>query len=75
MATPKLSPGTPKEDTIDDKAMPLLDHLIELRTRLLWSMGAFLACFAVCYYFSRPKHPSEIMRMVFKPAKMPASAA
>src|SRR4051794_10254878 len=33
--------------------MPLLDHLIELRRRLLWSMIAFILCFAVCYYFSR----------------------
>ncbi len=40
------------EDTIDDKPMPLIDHLMELRSRLLWSVGAFVICFAVCYYFS-----------------------
>ncbi len=45
---------TPPEDPIDDKPMPLLEHLVELRTRLLWSMGAFMICFAFCYYFSRP---------------------
>ncbi len=39
-------------DPINDKPMPLLDHLIELRKRLLWSAVAFLACFGVCYYFS-----------------------
>ena len=43
----------PKEDTIDDKAMPLLDHLIELRSRLLWSVVAFALAFGLCYYFSR----------------------
>ncbi|MBV8523467.1 MAG: twin-arginine translocase subunit TatC [Acetobacteraceae bacterium] len=32
--------------------MPLLDHLIELRRRLIWSIGAFLIAFFVCYHFS-----------------------
>jgi sec-independent protein translocase protein TatC len=40
-------------DTIDDKPMPLIDHLMELRSRLMWSIGAFIIAFAVCYYFSR----------------------
>ncbi len=42
----------PVEDTIDDKPMPLLDHLIELRRRLIWSSAAFLICFGIAYYFS-----------------------
>ncbi len=41
-----------QEDTIDDKPMPLLDHLIELRRRLLWSVVAFLLAFFLCYHFS-----------------------
>ena len=42
----------PEDDVIDDKPMPLLDHLIELRRRLLWSVVAFFICFLVSYYFS-----------------------
>jgi sec-independent protein translocase protein TatC len=42
-----------QDDPIDDKPMPLIDHLMELRTRLLWSIGAFIIAFAVCYYFSK----------------------
>ncbi len=44
--------ATKTEDTIDDKPMPLLDHLIELRRRLIWSAAAFFVCFAFCYHFS-----------------------
>lgn len=40
------------DDTINDKPMPLIEHLLELRTRLLWSFGAFFVAFAICYYFS-----------------------
>ena len=45
-------PRGDEDDPIDDKPMPLMDHLMELRTRLLWSVGAFAIAFAVCYYFS-----------------------
>lgn len=39
-------------DPINDKPMPLIEHLMELRQRLLWSVGAFFIAFAICYYFS-----------------------
>lgn len=39
---------------IDDSRAPLLDHLIELRRRLLWSLAALLVAFGVCLYFARP---------------------
>ncbi|MGD0434156.1 MAG: twin-arginine translocase subunit TatC, partial [Acetobacteraceae bacterium] len=29
--------------------MPLLEHRIELRTRLIWAMVAFAICFVVSY--------------------------
>ncbi len=41
------------DDPIDDKPMPLIDHLMELRQRLLWSVGAFGVAFLACYYFSQ----------------------
>ncbi|MGH6782095.1 MAG: twin-arginine translocase subunit TatC [Sphingomonadaceae bacterium] len=39
---------------IDDSRAPLLDHLIELRRRLLWSVAALALAFALCFYFARP---------------------
>ena len=32
--------------------MPLLDHLVELRKRLLWCVVALIAVFSVCMYFA-----------------------
>jgi sec-independent protein translocase protein TatC len=34
--------------------MPLLDHLIELRRRLLWSAVVLIVLFGSCFYFSEP---------------------
>ncbi|MEO3430298.1 twin-arginine translocase subunit TatC [Pelagibius sp. CAU 1746] len=39
-------------DNPDDKKMPLLDHLIELRQRLLYSVIALLLVFLVCFFFA-----------------------
>ncbi|AGH48820.1 Sec-independent protein translocase subunit TatC [Sphingomonas sp. MM-1] len=39
---------------IDDTKAPLLDHLIELRRRLLWSFAALGVAFALCLYFAKP---------------------
>jgi sec-independent protein translocase protein TatC len=39
-------------DVIDDKPMPLLEHLAELRRRLLWSGVGFIIAFLICYHFS-----------------------
>jgi sec-independent protein translocase protein TatC len=41
-----------KDDPIDDKPMSLMEHMMELRQRLLWSVGTFILMFIVCYYFS-----------------------
>lgn len=38
----------------DDKAMPLLEHLIELRKRLIYALISFFAVFFVTFYFAKP---------------------
>jgi sec-independent protein translocase protein TatC len=39
---------------IDETKAPLLDHLIELRRRLLWSVAALGVAFLGCLYIARP---------------------
>jgi sec-independent protein translocase protein TatC len=39
---------------LDNSKAPLLEHLIELRKRLLWCVAALGLAFAVCLYFARP---------------------
>ena len=38
---------------IDDTKAPLLEHLIELRKRLLWSFGVLVVLFFACFYFAK----------------------
>lgn len=40
------------EQDIDASKAPLLDHLIELRQRLVWSLIGIAIGFVVCFYFS-----------------------
>ena len=37
---------------IDQTRAPLIDHLVELRRRLIWSFGALFGAFALCFYFA-----------------------
>jgi sec-independent protein translocase protein TatC len=37
---------------IDDTKQPLLEHLIELRRRLLWSLATLVLFFFVCFHFA-----------------------
>jgi sec-independent protein translocase protein TatC len=39
---------------IDDSKAPLMEHLVELRRRLLWCVATLALCFFVCLYFARP---------------------
>ena len=68
-----------EEDQLDEQKMPLMDHLIELRRRLVWSLVAIVVMFFACYYFAegiygflvRPladamrQHGDEHRRLIF----------
>ncbi len=40
------------EAHVEASRAPLMDHLIELRQRLIWSLLAFVGAFVVCYFFA-----------------------
>jgi sec-independent protein translocase protein TatC len=46
------SKRAPEDVQVDQAKMPLLEHLAELRRRLLYSMVAFLVAFFICFYFA-----------------------
>jgi len=56
--------GTTKddEDELEQGKMPLLDHLIELRKRLIYSALTLIVLIFPCYYFSR-----DIFEFLTKP--------
>jgi sec-independent protein translocase protein TatC len=41
------------DDDIDKSSAPLMEHLIELRTRLMWAIGGFFVAFLVCFFFAK----------------------
>ena len=45
--------GAPDDDEIEASRAPLLDHLIELRSRLIVCMVALFVAFVVCFAFSQ----------------------
>jgi sec-independent protein translocase protein TatC len=51
-----MQESVPREghDEIEASKAPLLDHLIELRQRLIYSLLAFFGMFVLCFVFARP---------------------
>lgn len=43
-----------KDDEIDDSSAPLIEHLAELRTRLIWSALAFMVGMVICFTVAEP---------------------
>lgn len=46
--------GESDREAVERTKMPLLDHLVELRRRLTWSIVAFLITFLISFYFANP---------------------
>lgn len=44
---------TKADDDIDNSSAPLLEHLIELRRRLVWAIAGFFVAFLVCFFFAK----------------------
>ena len=44
---------TAEDDDINKSSAPLMEHLIELRTRLIWSIGGFFIAFLGCFFFAK----------------------
>ena len=61
---PELSPVDEEltEDDVESNKMPLIEHLIELRNRLLWSIGALVVGFVLCYLVAE-----EMYRFLVQP--------
>ena len=56
---------TPDESEIEGSRAPLMEHLIELRSRLITSLIALALAFAVCFIFS-----SDIVTFLIEPYKV-----
>lgn len=46
--------STSPEDEINASQAPLIEHLTELRSRLVKSMVVFVVAFGICFYFANP---------------------
>jgi sec-independent protein translocase protein TatC len=49
-----MTVANPDEDDIDQTKAPLIEHLIELRRRLIYCVITVLTAFVFCYIFSQP---------------------
>jgi sec-independent protein translocase protein TatC len=56
--------STSDEDDLDKSSAPLIDHLIELRSRLIWAIGGFFVAFLICFYFA--KHIFNLLVIPFQ---------
>jgi sec-independent protein translocase protein TatC len=53
------------QERIDASQAPLMEHLIELRQRLIWSLVAFFGMFLICFMFARNIYDVLVWPYVF----------
>jgi sec-independent protein translocase protein TatC len=53
-----------EEDEVEKSSAPLIEHLIELRRRLIWSIGGFFVAFLGCFFVA--KHLFNLLVVPFK---------
>ncbi len=49
-----ILPTDPTDEFPDEVEMPLLDHLAELRTRLIWAVGSVIVTIVACFTYNQP---------------------
>lgn len=59
-----------EDDEIESSKAPLIEHLAELRSRLLKSVVAILVCFLICFFFAQ-----DIFNILVIPYERAAGAA
>ena len=42
-----------EDDEIEQSSAPLIEHLIELRSRLMWGIAGFFVAFLICFFFAK----------------------
>ncbi len=45
--------STEQEEDFEATKAPLIEHLVELRSRLIWALVAILLAFVVCFFFAK----------------------
>ena len=59
------APTKEDEAALDATRAPLMEHLIELRKRLIWALASFAVCFVFCFAVSTP-----ILHFLIKPMQV-----
>ena len=49
-----IQPSADDEAALEATKAPLMEHLLELRKRLIYAVIGFAICFVICFYFSVP---------------------